>query len=359
MLMQTPDPADAQRPAAAPADHPAVAHGRVGVLIVNLGSPEAPTAAAVRPWLRQFLSDPRVVELPRLAWGLLLNGFVLQTRPAKTAEAYAAIWDRAANDSPLRVITRAQADALAGRLGPDVLVDFAMRYGSPAIPDRLRALRDAGCDRILVAPLYPQYSSATTGTALAEVFRTFAEERWMPALRTLPPYHDHPAHIAALAELTRAQLAALPFVPERLVMSFHGMPVSTLMKGDPYHCQCRKTARLLGAALGMADRVEVTFQSRFGRAEWLQPYTEPRLLELAAAGVRRVAVTCPGFSADCLETLEEIAIEAREAFLAAGGTDYAYLSCLNATDQGIAMLEALVRQELSGWLRLEGASDPL
>ncbi len=353
--MRPPDPAAAHRPA----DHPEVRHGRVGVLLLNLGSPDAPTPAAVRPWLRQFLSDPRVVELPRLAWGLLLNGFVLQTRPARTAEAYAAIWDRAADDSPLRVITRAQADALAARLGPDILVDFAMRYGTPAIPDRLRALRAAGCDRILIAPLYPQYSSATTGTALEAVFRTIAEERWVPSLRTLPPYYDHPGHIAALAERTRAQLAALPFVPERLVMSFHGMPVSTLVKGDPYHCQCRKTARLLGEALGMADRVEVTFQSRFGRAEWFQPYTEPRLLELAAAGVRRVAVTCPGFSADCLETLEEIAIEAREAFLAAGGTDYAYLPCLNATDQGIAMLEGLLRQELLGWVPLEEVPHPL
>lgn len=353
--MQTPDRAGAHRPA----DHPDVPHGRVGVLLINLGSPDAPTPAAVRPYLRQFLSDPRVVELPRLAWGLLLNGFVLQTRPARTAEAYAAIWDRAANDSPLRVITRAQADALAARFGPDIRVDFAMRYGAPGIPERLRALREAGCDRILIAPLYPQYSSATTGTALEEVFRAVAAERWVPSLRTLPPYFDHPAYIAALAEATRAQLATLPFEPERLVMSFHGMPISTLMKGDPYHCQCRKTARLLGEALGLADRVEVTFQSRFGPAEWLQPYTEPRLLELAAAGVRRVAVVCPGFSADCLETLEEIAIEARDAFLAAGGTDYAYLPCLNASTAGIEMLDALVRQELSGWLPLDGVPDPL
>ncbi len=353
--MQTPETPGAHRPA----DHPEAAHGRVGVLLVNLGSPEAPTPEAVRPYLRQFLSDPRVVELPRLIWVPLLHGFVLQTRPARTAEAYAAIWDREANDSPLRAITRAQAEALAARLGPDVLVDFAMRYGEPSIPARVRALRAAGCDRILVAPLYPQYSSATTGTALEEVFRMVAEDRWMPALRTLPPYYDHPAHIAALASLARAQLAALAFEPERLVMSFHGMPVTTLMKGDPYHCQCRKTARLLGEALGMGDRVEVTFQSRFGPAEWLQPYTEPRLLELAGAGVKRVAIMCPGFSADCLETLEEIAMEARDAFLAAGGTDYAYLPCLNATPEGIDMLTVLVRQELSGWVQLEGTPRPL
>ncbi|WP_448581885.1 ferrochelatase [Thermaurantiacus sp.] len=353
--MQTPEPAPDQRPA----DHPSVPHGRVAVLLINLGSPDAPTPAAVRPYLRQFLSDPRVVELPRLVWGFLLNGFVLQTRPAQTAEAYATIWDRAENDSPLRVITRAQAEALAARLGPNILVDFAMRYGKPAIPERLRALRAAGCDRILVAPLYPQYASATTGTALEEVFRTVASDRWIPSLRTLPPYFDHPAYIAALAHQVRAQLAELPFTPERLVMSFHGMPVSTLMKGDPYHCQCRKTARLLGQALGLADRVEVTFQSRFGPAEWLQPYTEPRLLALAQAGVRRVAVTCPGFSADCLETLEEIAIEARDSFLAAGGTDYAYLPCLNASPAGIDMLDSLIRQELSGWTALEGGPAPL
>ncbi|MFQ3666303.1 MAG: ferrochelatase, partial [Sphingomonadaceae bacterium] len=224
---------------------------------------------------------------------------------------------------------------------------------------RLKALREAGCDRLLLAPLYPQYSSATTGTALEEVFRVLCAERWMPAIRTLPPYHDHPAHIAALASSTRAMLEALPFEPQRLVMSFHGMPVATLAKGDPYHCQCRKTARLLGEALGMSDRVEVTFQSRFGPAEWLQPYTEPRLLELAKEGVQRVAILCPGFSADCLETLEEIAIEARDAFLAAGGTDYAYLPCLNASAEGIAMLEALLAQELSGWVELEGVLAPV
>jgi ferrochelatase len=329
------------------------------VLLVNLGSPEAPTAAAVRPYLREFLSDRRVVEIPPLVWKPVLWGLVLQTRPAKTAEAYAAIWDRAANDSPLRVITRAQADALARRLSAELFVDFAMRYGEPSIEARVRAMREAGCDRILLAPLYPQYSSATTGTALEEFFRVLAAERWMPAVRTLPPYHDDPVHIEALAGSIRDGLAALPFVPERLVLSFHGMPVATLLKGDPYHCQCRKTARLLAEALAMEDRLEVSFQSRFGPAEWLQPYTEARLRELAAAGVTRVAVASPGFSADCLETLEEIAIEGRDLFLAAGGTDYAYLPCLNAGAAGMDMLETLVRRELSGWLALEGVREPV
>jgi ferrochelatase len=336
-----------------PPDHPSVAFGRVGVLLVNLGSPDSPTPAAVRPYLRQFLSDPRVVELPSFIWKPVLWGVVLQTRPQRTAEAYAAIWDREANDSPLRVITRAQTEAVTDWLGERAVVAFAMRYGSPAIADQLRSLRAAGCDRLLIAPLYPQYSSATTGTVLEEVFRCLATERWMPAIRTMAPYFDHPAHIAALARLVSAQLAALPFQPERVVMSFHGMPVTTLMKGDPYHCQCRKTARLLGEALGLADRVEVTFQSRFGPAEWLQPYTEPRLLELAGQGVKRVAVLCPGFSADCLETLEEIAIEARDAFLAAGGADYAYLPCLNTSDEGNAMLRTLLAEDLGGWVALD------
>lgn len=322
----------------------------MGVLLVNLGSPEAPTPEAVRPWLKQFLLDPRVVELPRWLWRLVLKGVVLPTRPRATAEAYAAIWDREADDSPLRVITRAQTQALAEWLGERAVVDFAMRYGLPSIPDRLAALRAAGCDRILVAPLYPQYCSATTGSALEEVFRVLADQRWMPALRTLAPYHDHPAHIAALAARARRDLDALDFVPQRVVMSFHGMPQATLLKGDPYHCQCRKTARLLAAALGLEDRYDVTFQSRFGPAEWLQPYTEPHLVQLAGAGVRRVAVICPGFSADCLETLEEIAIEAREAFLKAGGEAYAYLPCLNASPEGLGMLKTLVAENLAGWV---------
>ncbi len=348
MLAPSPEP---QPETARPPDHPEVAHGRIGVLLVNLGSPDAPTPEAVVPYLRQFLSDPRVIELPRRLWRFLLERLILKTRPPRTAAAYAAIWDEAEGDSPLRAITRRQARALSGTWGDRVEVDFAMRYGTPAIPERLDALRAAGCDRILVAPLYPQYSSATTGTAVEAVFRHVETQRWVPAIRTLPPYYDHPAYIAALAGAIRRELAGLAFAPERLILSFHGMPRRTLELGDPYHCQCRKTARLLADALDWPqERLLVTFQSRFGPAEWLQPYTEPALVGLARSGIRQVAVACPGFSADCLETLEEIAIEARDAFLAAGGTDYAYLSCLNDSPEGMAMLRAILSQELAGWV---------
>ncbi len=337
-----------------PDDHPEVAHGRVGVLLVNLGSPDAPTPEAVKPYLRQFLSDPRVIELPRTLWNILLEKVILKTRPARTAEAYAAIWDEVEHDSPLRAITRRQARALAGCWGGRVIVDFAMRYGRPAIPERLDALRAAGCDRILVAPLYPQYSSATTGTVVEAVFHHVETQRWVPAIRTLPPYHDHPAHIAALATSLGAGLAGLDFEPERLVLSFHGMPRRTLELGDPYHCQCQKTARLVGEALGLPrERLVVTFQSRFGPAEWLQPYTEPTLIGLARAGITRVAIACPGFAADCLETLEEIAIEARDAFLGAGGTHYAYLPCLNDSPAGMDMLRRILGQELAGWVEAD------
>ncbi|MFN3590761.1 MAG: ferrochelatase [Thermaurantiacus sp.] len=334
-----------------PSDHPEVAHGRVGVLVINLGSPDAPTAEAVRPYLKQFLSDPRVIELPKSIWHFLLDKVILKTRPPKTAEAYAAIWDEAENDSPLRVITRRQARALQDAWGQRVLVDYAMRYGAPAIPDRLDALRAAGCDRILVAPLYPQYSSATTGTVIEEVFGHISRQRWVPAIRTLPAYHDHPAHVAALAHSFQQGIGRLDFVPERLVLSFHGMPRRTLDLGDPYHCHCQKTARLVAEAMGMErDRLVVTFQSRFGPAEWLQPYTEPALVGLAKGGVTKVAIACPGFSADCLETLEEIAIEARDAFLAAGGSHYAYLPCLNDSAEGLEMLRSMLEGELAGWL---------
>ena len=333
-----------------PADHPPVRTGRVGLLLVNLGSPDAPRAPAVRRYLKQFLSDRRVVEIPAILWQPLLRLVILNTRPGNTAANYAKIWDQKANDSPLRVITRAQAEALQGAFGPEVMVDFAMRYGNPAIGERLRALQEMGCDRICVAPLYPQYSSATTGSVLDELFRVMSAMRWMPALRTRPPYHDHPAHIAALKASLETSLAGLSFVPERIVLSFHGMPRRTLDMGDPYHCQCQKTARLLREAMGWdAGRMPVAFQSRFGRAEWLQPYTMPLLERLAQDGVTKVAVFMPGFAADCLETLEEIAGEAREAFLEHGGTDYAALPCLNASAEGMTMLRSIIGDSLAGW----------
>jgi ferrochelatase len=332
-----------------PADHPAVATGGIGVLLVNLGTPEAPTAAAVRRYLAEFLSDRRVVEISPIAWQPILRGIVLRTRPRKSAHAYSQVWTEAG--SPLAAITAAQAAGLQERLGEGVRVAYAMRYGKPAIGDQLQALLDAGCDRILLAPLYPQYCAATTATAIDAAAAALSAMRWQPALRTLPPYHDDPAYIGALADDLGVQLDALDFVPEVLLLSFHGMPERTLHQGDPYHCQCRKTARLLEAALARPDlRVATTFQSRFGRARWLEPATESVLAAEARAGTRRLAVAAPGFSADCLETLEELAIRGRERFLGEGGEQFAALACLNAGEPGLAMLETLVRRELAGWL---------
>ena len=338
-----------------PANHPPVAFGRVAVLLVNLGTPDAPTPQAVKRYLGEFLSDRRVVELPALLWQPILRGIILNTRPRKVAKNYAAIWDKEANASPLRVITAEQTAAVRDWLGDKVVVDYAMRYGNPSIAARLQALKAQGCDRILIAPLYPQYSQATTGTVQAAVFEAIAKMRWQPALRFLPAYHDAPAYIAALAEDMKAQLAALDFTPDVVLASFHGMPRATLDKGDPYHCHCHKTARLLREALGMpAEKFRLTFQSRFGRAQWLQPYTDATLAALPGEGVRKIAVVSPGFSADCLETLEEIAMGGKETFLHAGGTHYAYLPCLNARPLGVRMLKSLLSQELAGWLDVRG-----
>jgi ferrochelatase len=331
-----------------PADHPAVPPPRIGVLLTNLGTPDAPDAAAVRRYLAEFLSDRRVVEIPRLVWQPILRGVVLTTRPKKSAHAYAQVWRE--DGSPLAAITRAQAKALEGAFGPDVMVDYAMRYGRPAIGDRLQSLKDAGCERILLAPLYPQYSAATTATANDRAFARLATMRWQPAIRTLPPYHDDPGYVAALKTTIDASLAALDFAPDVLITSFHGMPLRTLQLGDPYHCQCQKTARLLGEA--MNREVTITFQSRFGRAKWLEPATDAVLAALPARGVRKVAIVAPGFSADCLETLEELAIRGRETFIEAGGTDFAYLPCLNDGQAGIELLRGLIARELEGWVRL-------
>jgi ferrochelatase len=329
-----------------PADHPPIAERKIGVLIVNLGTPDSPEPAAVRTYLRQFLSDPRVIEIPRLLWQPILRGIILNTRPKKSAHAYKQVWSD--EGSPLAAITRRQARALEGAFGPGVVVDHAMRYGSPAIGDRIAALKAAGCERILIAPLYPQYCAATTATANDEAFAAFQRMRWQPAIRTLPPYHDEPIYIEALRAAAEASLAALDFEPQAVLTSFHGMPQRTLELGDPYHCHCQKTGRLLADAL---DReLIVTFQSRFGRAKWLEPATDTMLEALPGRGVERVAVLAPGFSADCLETLEELAIRGRESFLAAGGTHFAYLPCLNDSEPGLAMLRQLIGRELEGWL---------
>jgi len=329
-----------------PADHPAIPAPKIGVLIVNLGTPDAAEAGAVRRYLKEFLSDRRVVEIPPILWQPILRGIILRTRPKKSAHAYAQVWRE--DGSPLAAITAAQADALRGRFGNDVMVEHAMRYGRPAIGDKLTAMKAAGCERILIAPLYPQYCAATTATANDAAFTVLAGMRWQPAIRTLPPYHDDPAYIAALKTSVEASLAALPFEPQAIIASFHGMPARTLALGDPYHCHCQKTARLLGEAL---DReLTVSFQSRFGRAKWLEPATDATLAALPGQGVKRVALVAPGFSADCLETLEELAIRGRETFLAAGGTDFAYLPCLNADQPGVDMLHHLLQRELAGWV---------
>ena len=334
-----------------PSDHPSIPAPRIGVLLVNLGTPDAPDTPAVRRYLKEFLWDRRVVEIPRAVWWLVLNGIILNTRPKKSAHAYAQVWSE--DGSPLAAITKAQAAALQDRLGPGVMVSWGMRYGNPAMGAEVQRMKDAGCERILVAPLYPQYSAATTATAIDAIGAQLAAMRWQPAVRTLPPYYDDPAHIAALHANTARQLRALAFTPEVLLLSFHGMPERTLHLGDPYHCQCRKTARLLAEALAAdfpALRVEVTFQSRFGRAKWLEPATDTVLAAEGAKGTKRLAIAAPGFSADCLETREELAIRGREQFEEAGGTDFAALDCLNAGEAGMTMLEVLVRRELAGWI---------
>jgi protoporphyrin/coproporphyrin ferrochelatase len=329
-----------------PNDHPAIPKPKVGILLINLGTPDAPDPKSVRRYLAEFLSDRRVVEIPPLVWQPILRGAILTTRPKKSAHAYQQVW--MAEGSPLAVHTRETARALQQAMGERVVVDWAMRYGNPAIASRLAAMKAAGCDRILLAPLYPQYSGATTATANDAAFAALRKMRWQPAVRTLPPYHDDPAYIAALQASIEGHLARLPFRPDALLASFHGMPERTLKLGDPYHCQSVKTVRLLSEALPMP--LHMSFQSRFGRAKWLEPETEATLTKLVQEGVRNIAVVTPGFSADCLETLEEIALRAKDVFLAEGGENFAYLPCLNASAEAITLYQRLMSRELSGWM---------
>jgi protoporphyrin/coproporphyrin ferrochelatase len=331
----------------APTDHPQVAHGRVGVLLVNLGTPDAPEPGAVRRYLAEFLSDPRVIEIPQWLWRPVLHGVVLRLRPRKSAEAYRQVWTE--EGSPLAVITMRQAQALQNRLGEEAIVEHAMRYGNPRIASALQQLLISGCDRILAAPLYPQYCAATTASAQDALFAVLAPRRRQPALRTLPAYYDDPLYIDALKASVERQLGALDFEPQRLLLSFHGMPQRTLELGDPYHCHCQKTARLLGEELSM--ETDIAFQSRFGRAKWLEPATDEVIAAYPKKGITKIAVAAPGFSADCVETLEELAIRGRESFLAAGGERFATLECLNDSPEGMHMLEGLVRRELAGWLQ--------
>lgn len=344
---------------ARPAGHPAGPFGKAGVLIVNLGTPEGTDYWSMRRYLKEFLSDRRVIETPRLVWWPLLNFVILSTRPGRKGRDYDTIWNTELNEGPLRTITRSQAQKLAqwvdaGALGAvkrPVIVDWAMRYGAPSIAARLEALRDQGCERILVVPLYPQYAAATTATVADKAFDALKAMRWQPAARIAPPWHDDPAYIDALARSTRRQLAALDFEPETLVASYHGIPQEYFDKGDPYYCHCAKTTRLLGEKLGWsAERIIMTFQSRFGPAEWIKPYTDETMKTLGRKGVKRIAVTTPGFTADCLETIEEIGIENRDIFLAHGGEKFARLDCLNDDDDGMAVIQAVVANELKGWI---------
>ena len=319
---------------------------RVGLLLVNLGTPDAPTPQAVKTYLREFLSDRRVVEIPQAVWQPVLRGLILNTRPSKSAHAYRLVWMD--EGSPLAVYTRHVAEALADSWGDRVVVDWAMRYGSPAVAARLDALMAAGCERILIAPLYPQYCAATTATVMDAVSAALGRMRRQPAIRTLPPYYDDPLYIDALTATTRQGLAALPFAPQRIVASFHGMPERTRALGDPYHDQCLETARLLSVALG--GPVDVSFQSRFGRAKWLEPSTETLLRDLPGRGVTDVAVVTPGFAADCLETLEEIALRGRDLFLSSGGKNFVHMPCLNAHPAAIRFYRGMFARELAGWV---------
>lgn len=336
-----------------PAAHPPAKHGKVGVLLVNLGTPDGTDYASMRRYLKEFLTDKRVIEWPKIAWYPILFGIVLNTRPGKVGKAYETIWNKERNESFLRTYTRSQAERMAASLAdhPDVVVDWAMRYGQPSIASRMEYLQKEGCERILVFPLYPQYAAATTATVNDKAFETLLKMRWQPALRTVPPYHDDPAYIDALAVSIEKHLATLDWEPERVLASFHGIPKSYFEKGDPYYCQCQKTARLLRDRLGWADgKLMVTFQSRFGPEEWLQPYTDKTVEKLAQEGVKRIAVLNPGFVSDCLETLEEIAEQAAESFVHNGGEKFAHIPCLNDTPEGMAVLEKVVRRELSGWI---------
>ncbi|EKS30895.1 ferrochelatase [Afipia felis] len=326
--------------------------GRVGVLLVNLGTPDTADAKGLRVYLKEFLSDPRVIEDQGLFWKLVLNGIILRVRPAKKAKDYLKIWNNEQNESPLKTITRAQSDKLDTMLaGQNVIVDWGMRYGNPSIQSGFDSLTAKGCDRILVVPLYPQYSAATTATVFDKVAEVLLAMRAQPTVRFTPPYYEEPAYIEALANSIEVQLATLSFKPEVIVASFHGMPQKYVDKGDPYQAQCVATVEALRKRLNLDDKgLILTFQSRFGYDPWLQPYTDKTMERLAKEGVKRIAVITPGFSADCLETLEEIAQENAEIFRHAGGEQFSFIPCLNESDGGMEMIRQLVQRELQGWI---------
>jgi ferrochelatase len=322
------------------------------VLLLNLGTPDATDYRSMRRYLKEFLSDRRVIEVPRWKWWPLLNGIILTVRPGRKGKDYAKIWNTERNEGPLKTITRSQADNLARLLGDErVVVDWGMRYANPSTAERLAHLQAQGCERILLVPLYPQYAAATTATACDEAFRALMRMRWQPAVRVAPPYYEQPAYIDAIAASVRRHLATLPFESETIITSFHGMPQAYLDAGDPYHCQCQKTSRLVRETLAWPnERWLTTFQSRFGNDPWLQPYTIDTVAQLAKSGTKRLAMVAPGFSADCLETLEELDMENRAAFLANGGEQFAYVPCLNDSDAGVGVIADVVRRELMGWI---------
>jgi protoporphyrin/coproporphyrin ferrochelatase len=337
-----------------PAGHAAIAAKRIGVLLVNLGTPDATDYWSMRRYLDEFLSDRRVIEENRIKWWLIRNLIILSVRPQRRGRDYEKIWNKERNESPLKTLTRSQAEKLAlfpALAGQGILVDWAMRYGNPSIASRLATLKAAGCERVLVMALYPQYCAATTASVYDEVFATLMGMRWQPAIRVLPPYYDDAVYIDALVASLKRSLAQLSFKPEVIVASFHGVPAATLAKGDPYHCHCVKTARLVRQRLGLDDSgFLLSFQSRFGKAEWLKPYTDATIKALAAKGVKNLAVMMPGFAADCLETLEEIAIENAGVFRENGGKNFAAVACLNDSEEGMKLLGHLAVRELQGWL---------
>lgn len=336
-----------------PKDHPPVKPRKTGVMLVNLGTPDATDYWSMRRYLSEFLSDKRVIEWPSAVWQPILQGIVLSRRPQKSGAAYDEIWNREKNESPLRTFTRSQSEQLAAALSEHdhIHVDWAMRYGNPSIESVLTSMMDAGCDRIVMFPLYPQYSASTTATVNDKFFEALMKRRYQPAIRTVPAYYDEPIYIEALARSIETHMASLDFEPEVVIASYHGIPQSYFKKGDPYHCHCHKTTRLLRERLGWSEsKLITTFQSRFGPEEWLQPYTDKTVEAMGKNGVKSIAVFNPGFVSDCLETLEEIAGEAGEIFHEAGGENFSHIPCLNDSPEGMAVIESLVRRELSGWL---------
>ncbi len=337
----------------APTDHPQTANGKVGVLLINLGTPDGYDKKNMRRYLREFLSDQRVIEWSRWFWYPILYGIVLNTRPKKSGAAYKTIWNREKDESPLRTFTRTQADKLGDSFkgNSKIIVDWAMRYGNPSIAEKITKLKQDGCERILIFPLYPQYSASTTATVNDKAFEVLSSMRWMPAIRTVYAYHDEPVYIKALADSIRNHLKNLDFAPEKVIASYHGIPQSYFDRGDPYHCHCLKTTRLLREELGWSeDQLITCFQSRFGPEDWLKPYTDNTISYLASQGIKNIAVLNPGFVSDCLETLEEIAVEGAEIFKHAGGKNFTHIPCLNDTPEGMKVIEEITGRELSGWV---------